>query len=343
METHSFEKEMDNQSLIYFLDQLNSALPESLFGGDHHPVIEDKNSPSGLSQGGEPELDELSKRENKCFDSERQGNPPFVSLKKELEKPVDPKKGASGEQDPSFMNSFLIELVHSIKNNIASIYHATVLTMDKYDDVTIRNRSHDQVKEDIKKIDSVLNSILNFINITTPLLKTNTLYTILEEILEANEKQLIQKNIKIIKRYEKDLPETFIHPEQVRFILYSLLQYVILSTPSNSTIGLLMKLYDFHHETIAEDPSPQNQRRYIEVTIGFNEYRNPVNQTELLPDRLRDQQNEIIYFILKLVKEILQRNHGMMIENHGKRLENLVTVRFPVERRRVVYYAPIAL
>jgi hypothetical protein len=343
METNTFEEEMDNRSLIYFLDELNSTLPESIFGGDKNSAIENKNSPIGLLQSGEHELAESSEMENKFFESERKGNPPFSSLKKELVKPTDSKKGAPDEQDTSFMNSFLIELVHSIKNNISSIYHATVLKMDKYDDIEIRNRSHAQVKEDIKKIDSVLNSILNFINITTPLLKTNTLFTILEEVLEANEKQLLQKNIKTIKRYEKDLPETFIHPEQVRFILYSLLQYVILSTPSNSIIGLLMKSCDLHDGTVAKNPSPQNNRRYIEVTIGFNEDRNPINQTELLSDPQRDQRNEIIYFILKLVKDILQRNHGMMIENHGKRLENLITVRFPVERRRVVYYAPIAL
>ena len=106
--------------------------------------------------------------------------------------------------------------------------------------------SHTQVREDIQKIDSVLNSLLNFININTPIVKENTLYVILEEILEANEKQLREKNIKIIKKFEKNLPETYIHNEQVRFILHSVLQYAIFSTPRNEAIGVLMKALDFH-------------------------------------------------------------------------------------------------
>jgi hypothetical protein len=47
--------------------------------------------------------------------------------------------------------------------------------------------------------------------------------------------------------------------------------------------------------------------------------------------------------ILKLAKDILERNHGMMIETHGKRSETLLALRFPMERRKVVYYEPIAL
>jgi len=259
-------------------------------------------------------------------------------------KPRESKKeGLPNERGPSFMDSFLIELVHSIKKTLASVYQATVLTMDRYDDVEIRKRSHTQVKEDINKIDSVLNSLLNFINVNTPIIKTNTLYVILEEILEANDKQLRQKHIKINKTYEKDLPDTFFHPEQVRFILHYVLQYAILSTPPNGNIGLLMKSCDIHDGTVAEKTSPENNRRYIEVMIGFNGNRKPANQLDNLSETPEDQEEGTTDLILRLAKEILERNHGRMIETHGKRWETLIALRFPVERRKVVYYEPIAL
>jgi hypothetical protein len=47
--------------------------------------------------------------------------------------------------------------------------------------------------------------------------------------------------------------------------------------------------------------------------------------------------------ILKLAKGILERSHGMMIETHGKRSETLIALRFPIERRKVVYHEPIGL
>jgi signal transduction histidine kinase len=240
------------------------------------------------------------------------------------------------------MDSFLIEMVHSIKNALGSVYQATVLTMDRYDDVEIRKRSHTQVKEEIKKIDSVLNTLLNFINVNTPITKTNTLYVILEEILEANDKQLRQKNIKIYKKYEEtELPDTFIHPEQVRFILHAVLQYAILSTPPSETIGFLMKSSD--NGTGAEKTFPEDKRRYVEVIIGFNGGGKPVDPSENSSETPGDQSIGLADLILKLAKDILERNRGMMIETHREKSKTLIALRFPIEKRKVVHYRPIAL
>jgi len=321
--------------------KLNSAPPESISGRDGVFMEEGRNGLSGLLQNGEPDLTKSGKRGNDSLESEKKDNPLDSFQKKDEVKPKESKKeGLPSEQGPSFMDSFLIELVHSIKNALASVYHATVLTMDRYDDVEIRKRSHTQVKEEIKKIDSVLNTLLNFINVNTPIIKTNTLYVTLEEILEASDKQLRQKDIKIYKQYEKDLPDTYIHPEQVRFILHSALQYAILSTPPNEIIGFLTKSGD--NGTGAEKTLPEDKRRYVEVMIGFNGDGKPVNQSENLSETPQDQSKGIADLILKLAKDILERNHGMMIETR-KRSETIIALRFPIERRKVVYYEPIAL
>jgi len=47
--------------------------------------------------------------------------------------------------------------------------------------------------------------------------------------------------------------------------------------------------------------------------------------------------------ILRLAKDILERNHGMMIETHNGKSETVIAPRFPIERRKVIYYEPIAL
>jgi nitrogen-specific signal transduction histidine kinase len=344
MKNKPLEAELDNKAFISSFDGLNSGFFEPISRRDDVFMTEDKNSPCALSQNRDPKLTKFSNREVDFFQSADKDKPLDSFLKKDEVKPRESKKeDLPHQQDLSFMDSFLIELVHNIKNALTSIYHVTVLTMDKYDDVEIRKRSHAQVKEDIKKIDSVLNSVLNFISINTPIIKTNTLCAILEEILEANEKQLQQKNINIIKRYEENLPDTFIHPEQVRFILQSILQHAILSTIPNETIGVLMKSSDFHDGTVSDNVSPENNRRYTEVVIGFNDARKVVNSLENLSRALEDQKEGVADLILKLAKETLQRNHGSIIESSGKRLKTLIHLRFPVERRKVVYYEPIAI
>jgi len=344
MEHNPSVAEMDNKLVISSLNNLNLTPPEFISGGDGVFMEEDEPPPFALLKKGEANSAQPNKKENDFIESEQEDPPLDSFLKKDEVKPTESKKeGLLNKQDPSFMDSFLIELVHNIKNALGSIYHATVLTMDKYDDVEVRKHSHTQVKEDIKKIDSVLNSVLNFININTPIIKTNTMYVILEEILEANEKQIRQKNIKINQKYEKDLPDTFIHPEQVRFILHSVLQYAILSTPPNKSIGFLIKSTDVQHGTDAEKTLHENNRRYIEVMIGYNGGKKPVQPVENLSETPGDQKEGMADLILKLAKEILQRNHGMMVEIHGKRPETIITLRFPIERRKVVYYEPIAI
>ena len=303
---------------------------------------EDKNRPSGLLQNGEPNVTKSGKRGNDFTESQKKPNPSDSFPNKDEVKPTESKKeGLPGEQGPSFMDSFLIELVHSIKKALVSIYHDTVLAMDKYDDVEIRKHSHDQVKEEIHKIDSVLNSLLNFINVTTPITKTNTLYVILEEILDANDKLLQQKEIKIYKKYEKDLPDTFIHPEQVRFILHSVLQYAIFLTPPDEVIGIFMKS-DVNGTGVGK-PLPEDKRRYVEVVLGFNGNGKLVDQSEDLSEAPRDQIRGMADLILRLAKDILERNHGMVIETHNGKSETFIALRFPIERRKVVYYEPITL
>ena len=344
METSPFKAKSDDQSFGVFLEQIRLRPPDFIAGGNDISIIEERNSPPISSKDEEVELFKFNGKEDVSVEPEAEGNPFESFLKKVDTQSAEPKKeNLPNEQAPPFMDSFLIELVRSVKNSLASIYHTTFVTMDKADDEEIRKHSRFKIKEDIKKIDSVLNSLLNFININTPITKTNTLYTILEEVLEANEKQLQEKNVKVIKKCEKDLPETYIHNEQVRFILHSILQYAIFSTPPNESIGIIMKSLDFHEDIDTQKTPAQNKGECVEVVIGFNGDGKSGRQLENLSNIPKDQR-EATDLILILAKEILQKNRGtMIIGTNGKRPKTLITLRFPIERRNVVYYAPITL
>ena len=190
----------------------------------------------------------------------------------------------------------------------------------------------------------MLNSLLNYIHINTPITKANTLFFLLEEVLEANEKQIHCKNIKIYKKCEKDLPETFIHDEQLRFILNSVLQYAILSSSPEGTIGFLIKSFDFHNGGPDKKISSERNGGYIEAAIGFMGGKESTEQPKDTPGKSADQKEEPIKLILQLVKEIIQKNHGSMTyEVDSKKPRTLITLRFPIERRKVVYYEPISI
>jgi len=287
-----------------------------------------------------------NKIENDLFETEKGDNPLDSFLNKAASDPVSEskEKDPPRDQDSPFMSSFLPELIHSIKNTLISIKNTSQLSADKFNDVEFRKYSQRSITDDIKKIDSVLNSLLNYIHINTPIIKSNTLSLILEEVLEANEKQIHCKNIKIYKKYEKDLPETFIHDEQLRFILNSVLQYAILSSSPEGTIGFLIKSFDFHNGEPDKKNSPERNGSYIEAVIGFMGREGPTGQSNDTPGKSTIQKEEAPKLILQLVKEILQKNRGSMTyEFDPKKPRTLITLRFPIERRKVVYYEPISI
>jgi signal transduction histidine kinase len=291
------------------------------------------------------DLSEGEPMENDFFGKMTESDLSTASPKKDEMFPAKTKeKDPSVEKENPFLSSFLTELIHSIKNTLISIKSISVLSIDKFNDVEFKRYAQKSISEDIKKIDSVLNSLLNYIHINTPIIKTNTISLILDEVLEANEKQIQTKILKILKKCEKDLPETFIHDEQVRFILNSVLQYAILSTPMNGTIGFLVKSFDFQNEIPSKKISSERTGGYIETAIGFTSEKESAELARDFPEKSAVQKEETLKLILQLVKEILQKNHGAMTyEVDPKKPRTHITLRFPIERRKVIYYEPISL
>jgi len=281
--------------------------------------------------------------ENDFFETEKEENPLDSFLKKAGSgPPASQEKDPPRDQDNPFMSSFLVELIHSIKNTLISIKNTSALSADRFNDAEFRKVAQKSIAADIRQIDSVLNSLLNYIHINSPIIKSNTLSIILEEILDANQKQIQAKKIKIFNKCEKDLPETFIHDEQVRFVLNSILQYAILSTPPGGTIGFLIKSFNFHNGGPDKQISPEKNGGYIEAAVGFiGEPSDPLKNVGGSPDT---QEQGTTKLILQLVREILQNNHGRMTyEVDPKKPRTLITLRFPIERRKVVYYEPISI
>src|SRR4030043_151323 len=238
---------------------------------------------------------ESNRMENDFFKTENDSNSAASFPKKaESDPPKSKEKDPPIEQDPPFISSFLVELIDSIKNTLISIKNVSQLSADKFNDLAFRKYSQKSITEEIKKIDSVLNSLLNYIHINTPITKSNTISILLEEVLEANEKQIQGKNIKIFKKCEKELPETFIHDEQVRFILNSVLQYALLSTPHQGTIGFLIKSFDFLNETPGKQTSPERNGGYIGAAIGFMRGKDLTEQPEDTPGKSANPKGESI-------------------------------------------------
>jgi signal transduction histidine kinase len=195
------------------------------------------------------------------------------------------------------------------------------------------------VNEDIEKMNMVLNSLLDYIKVHTPIRKANTVHNIIEEVLKKHQAKLDEKGVKVLKKLEKDLPETVVPDEQLKYILSSLLQYAVALTPPNWNLGLSTR------SLILDDVAAEVQSlfkragKYIEISVVFLGHQRP---SEPASEAAAIPKEEASDLILRFAKDVVLHNHGMMnIEADEKKTKTLISVRFPVERRKVVFYQTV--
>ena len=255
-------------------------------------------------------------------------------------KPPEPDERGDldGNGNPLFSPLF-IELAHRINNTLSSIRNITQLSRGKFRDLEFEDYFHRSVTDDIDKIESVINGLLNYIKVSTPVIKANTVHSLLEEIIEKHRDQIQDKKVRLFKKFERELPETVVHEEQLRYVLNSILQYVIVSIPSNGSIALLTKVYDRQKTGGDKKGGLQKDGRYVEVMVGFTGYNKPPISPDMGFRNTALQRDEAMDLILRLVKKIVQKNMGVMrFDIDEKKPQTFISLIFPVERRKIVSY-----
>jgi signal transduction histidine kinase len=245
----------------------------------------------------------------------------------------------SNEQNAPFLTSFLIDFIHRIKNSLASLRNYTQISKGKFIDVNFGEYYYRTVIGDIEKMDMVLNSLLDYIKVHTPIKKVNTIHNIVEEVLKKHQTKLEEKGVKILKKLEKDLPETIVPDEQLKYILGSVLQYAIALMPPNGSLGLSTRSITLEKEASEVESLFKKDGKYIEISVVFPGHQKP---SEPVLEIAALQKEEASDLILRFVKEVVLRNQGTMkMGADEKKTKTYIFLRFPVERRKVVYYQSV--
>ena len=272
------------------------------------------------------------------FSEIRNGTSPLISpLNKSEKESLEPERDTfPDEQSDSFSSSFFIELIYGIKSSLGFIKIFAQISGNKFY-VDESCKYFNQIVAEIDKIDVVLNRFLIYKKVTTPINKTNTVHTILEEVLKKHQVKLEEREILLFRRFENDLPETTVPDEQLKYILDSVLQYAIASIPSSAGIGLSTR--SIPPEASKNQALLEKDWRYIEISVVFTGYKKPMEQFMKGLGAEVPPKEEPFDLILRMVKEIVQKNRGVMkFEVDEKKSKAFVSLIFPAERRKVVYY-----
>jgi hypothetical protein len=190
------------------------------------------------------------------------------------------------------------------------------------------------VTEDIEKTDWVLSHFLEYITVSFPVRKKNIVHTLIEELLMRHRVPLEEKKIEVFKHFENDLPEVTVLDEHLRYILDTLLQYVIASLPPHGRIEFLTR--SLHSQTLAHPGLVllEQNGMEVEVSVAFTGLKKP--RAPLEPS-LR-QEGIMPALVLRLVEDVVKRNHGTMEwMEEAEKVRTCISMKFPGERRKRVY------
>ena len=239
--------------------------------------------------------------------------------------------------------ALLVGWVPYTKRALDSIKKLTLLSRDRFIDKEFGKVLYQRVAEDVGKADLLLNNLLDYFRVTTPIEKTDTVNALIEEALRKNQAQLEEKGVKLFKKLEKDLPEIIVPDEQLKYILNSVLRYLIISTLPNGTIELLTKSFIFQKGERETYPWFEEYAGYIVILVAFVDDKKPEEKSEVTSGPIPSlQKDEALELMLRLAKEVVLKNRGMMkFEADEKRRKKMISLEFPIERRKEAFYEPI--
>jgi nitrogen-specific signal transduction histidine kinase len=252
------------------------------------------------------------------------------------EGPLDIQSAAPGS--PLF-----VELANHFKTTLRSIKNLAEFSQGRFRDSEFEGNFIRMVCEYVDRANSGIDCFFDYLKIRSPFRKENTVHTILEEILNNNEKRFKDRKIRITqKQYARSLPETSVPDEVLRYALNWIVQYASSSISLNGDIEFLTRSINIQE---ARDQFPsflKKENKYIEILIVFavQEKQNKPPGTNLGMQALYGENNNS--FILLLVDEIVKANRGIMrIEADYKRHLTQVSLILPVERRKLFYYGSV--
>jgi nitrogen-specific signal transduction histidine kinase len=232
--------------------------------------------------------------------------------------------------------SLLIGLAHRTKSILDSIEGLAYLSREKFIDKEFGESFCSKITSDIEHIDLLMNGFLNYIKSTTPIIKKDTVNTLIDEVLKKHQTRLEERKIRILKRFEKELPETIVPDEQMTFILDSVLQYAMASILSGGII-------EFSTKSFAPLKAIGEERvKNIEIMATFAGFQRPREQLAKESGLRPPQKEEGLDLLLQLVYAVVQENQGTMEHESGERKEkSSIVLKFPAERRKAAKYQPV--
>lgn len=255
-----------------------------------------------------------------------------------------PKQQAPSDgHNRSSLSLHYSELLSRIKASLSAMQAFAYLSRENFKDQESGEQFCKIVNEDIEKTISLINCFDDYLSFSNPMIKSNTVNIVVQEVIKKHEREFKQREIKIIKKqFDRDLPEAILSDEQLRYLLNSVVECLLLSIPLQGSIGFLTRILNPEALDEEEKSRLQKDRTYLEILAVS------ASDADVTPGKENEvssgipapaQQDGEIQLILKLVKGIVTKNRGVMrYRVYDDKPMTFISLILPAERRKVVRY-----
>jgi DNA-binding NtrC family response regulator len=237
---------------------------------------------------------------------------------KEIPVQVTPSSRAKDESPPNSLNGRLSELrvlihelAHELKNPMVTIKTFAQLLGDRYDDETFRARFQDVVDGDIERMDDLLEVMIEFADFSRPQQSRLLLGERLRSTLEEIRSEYSKKQVAVRWKGSGNGREILADPLQLTYVLKNVLVAILGEAKPGSEVEIdLGKVGALELSFVREGARIMPITRYLANTAPAD------SPLEVLPLRLL------------LAKQLLERNGGAMVIEHGANERDTLKMEF---------------
>jgi hypothetical protein len=263
-------------------------------------------------------------------DSEKGIMPPASSSTKTLESQEDVPRT---EPNIPPLSSFLVDLICTVRKSLDEVINQTQIYEKEYSNNGL-GECFFRIRSDIAKIDFLFDNLLQYNKIATPIRKTNTVHNLLESVLKKHQPLFEKRETLIFRRFEKGLPEVIVPDEELRYILESVLQYVLGLTPSGGGISFSTRSLVIQEKQDKKKPLLEQNTPWVEILMIFTRYRSSTEKAEILLGVQEHQTNQNpLDLVFQLAKKMVDKNRGLMkVDLAEERNNSSISLLLPAEK-----------
>jgi signal transduction histidine kinase len=227
----------------------------------------------------------------------------------------------TGEKE-NFFEATISALAHEIKNPLVAVNTFADLLPEKFEDPEFRDQFSRLVGLEVKRINELLENLLEYADLSVPYLNPTYLDSVLLDVLRRDEKDLAQRGVHLVTELREGLPAIPFDEKQLKFVIRKILEHSSSKVGENNSIRFSTESID---EGIGRD-----RKQFAELMIRYEGYpeimggsRNPIG-AEQGPDF------ENWSLALLLAWKVMARNQAMMQISLAEGGGMTIRLRFPV-------------